>query len=46
MLAGDTLTITVEGKVGWTEGFSNHRRFAMLGNAVTVAVVEEIAKRL
>jgi DNA (cytosine-5)-methyltransferase 1 len=31
---------------GWTEGFSDHRRFAMLGNAVTVAVVEEIAKRL
>lgn len=31
---------------GWTEGVSDTQRYKMLGNAVTVNVIEEIAKRL
>lgn len=31
---------------GWTEGLSDTQRYKCLGNAVTVNVVEEIAKRL
>jgi len=30
----------------WTEGHSDTKRYKMLGNAVTVNVIEEIAKRL
>ena len=31
---------------GWTEGVSDTQRYKMLGNAVTVNVIEEIGKRL
>lgn len=31
---------------GWTDGFSDSTRYRMLGNAVTVPVVEWIAKRI
>jgi len=31
---------------GWTEGIAETQRYKCLGNAVTVNVVEEIAKRL
>ncbi len=31
---------------GWTEGFSDTQRYKMMGNAVTVNVVEAIARRL
>lgn len=31
---------------GWTEGLSDTRRYGLLGNAVTVNVVEEIIKKL
>jgi len=31
---------------GWTEGISDTQRYKCLGNAVTVAVVEDIVKRL
>lgn len=31
---------------GWTEGFSDHQRYKMLGNAVSVPVTEFIFKRL
>ena len=31
---------------GWTEGVSDTQRYKMLGNAVTVNVVEEVIKRM
>lgn len=31
---------------GWTEGFSDTQRYKMMGNAVTVNVIREIAKKL
>jgi DNA (cytosine-5)-methyltransferase 1 len=31
---------------GWTEGFSDNRRYKMLGNAVAVPVVEWIGRRI
>lgn len=31
---------------GWTEGVSEPQRYMMLGNAVTVNVIEFIAERL
>jgi site-specific DNA-cytosine methylase len=32
--------------VGHTEGFSDTQRYKMMGNAVTVNVIEAISKRL
>jgi len=31
---------------GWTEGFSDTQRYKMMGNAVTVNVIQAIASKL
>jgi len=46
ILNQDTFTIGIKTKVGFTYGISDTQRYKTLGNAVTVNVVYEVAKRL
>jgi len=46
ILNQDTFTIGIKTKVGFTYGISDTQRYKVLGNAVSVPVVEAIAKRL
>jgi site-specific DNA-cytosine methylase len=41
-----SFTIRIHTKVGYTYGLSDTQRYKTLGNAVTVKVVEEIAKTI
>lgn len=42
----DTFTIGIKTKVGWTFGISDSQRYKCLGNAVTVNVIQVIAKQI
>jgi hypothetical protein len=46
ILNQDTFTIGIKTKVGFTYGISDTQRYKTLGNAVTVNVVYEVARRL